>query len=104
MTTSSYEEKIIKILKKDKINFEREKTFQDLRGGRFRYDFYIPNKKIIIECDGQYHFHPIKGRAALLKQQENDRQKNSYCLANKIKLYRITYWEIEQIEKFNDII
>ena len=103
MTTSSYEEKIIKILKKEKIDFEREKTFKDLRGGRFRYDFYLPKEKIICEMDGQYHFNPIKGRAALLKQQENDRQKNSYCLANKIKLYRIPYWELENIKSFKDI-
>ena len=52
MTTSSYEEKIIKILKKEKIDFEREKTFKDLRGGRFRYDFYLPKEKIICEMDG----------------------------------------------------
>lgn len=101
--TSSYEEKIIKILQKSKINFEREKTFKDLRGGRYRYDFYIPSMKIICEMDGQYHFQPIKGRSALLKQQENDRQKNSYCLANGIKLYRIPYWEINEIKTFSDI-
>lgn len=49
---SSYEEKIIKILKKEHIDFKREKTFQDLRGGRFRYDFYLPKEKIICEMDG----------------------------------------------------
>lgn len=50
--TSSYEEKIIKILQGAKINFEREKTFKDLRGGRYRYDFYIPEITTIVEMDG----------------------------------------------------
>ena len=40
-----YEEQIAKILRKEKINFEMEKTFSDLRGGRYRYDFYIKNYK-----------------------------------------------------------
>ena len=38
---SHYEEKIVTLLKRDKIKFEREKKFNDLRQGRLRYDFYI---------------------------------------------------------------
>lgn len=101
---SNYEEYILKILVDEKIDFEREKTFPDLRGGSYRYDFYLPNKKIIIEVDGQYHFKPIRGRRELLKQQEHDRRKNSYCLSNNIPLYRIPYWEIFHIKTFKDMI
>ena len=96
MKTSSYEEKTIKLLKQARINFQREKTFSDLKKGFFRYDFFIPSKNILLEIDGQYHWKPIRGHAALLKQQENDRMKNSYCLANNITLYRIPYWELEK--------
>lgn len=92
---SKYEEKIITVLKKSHISFIREKSFEDLRGGKYRYDFYVPSNKILIEVDGQYHFFPIQGRAALQKQKEHDRQKNAYALANKIKLYRIPYWDID---------
>ena len=92
---SSYEEKIISILKKSHIKFVREKTFEDLRGGKYRYDFYIPSSNILIEVDGQYHFSQIRGRAVLQKQKEHDRQKNAYALAHKIKLYRIPYWDID---------
>ena len=53
---SKYEEKIISILKKANIKFVREKTFEDLHKGKYRYDFYIPQNKILIEVDGQYHF------------------------------------------------
>jgi very-short-patch-repair endonuclease len=49
---SKYEEKIITVLKKSHIAFVREKTFEDLRGGKYRYDFYIPSSNILIEVDG----------------------------------------------------
>ena len=101
---SSYEEHILKILVNEKINFEREKTFPDLKGGSYRYDFYIPEKNILIEVDGQFHFKPIRGRRELLKQQEHDRRKNSYSLSRGISLYRIPYWEIPKIKTFQDII
>lgn len=108
---SGLEEHILKILKKEKIFFEREKTFSDLRGGKYRYDFYLPNVlggPILIEVDGQQHFelvkHFHKNRQGFLKTKEHDRRKNSYALANGIPLYRIPYWEIENIKCFKDII
>lgn len=101
---SDYEEHIVKILLKEKIDFLREKTFRDLKGGLLRFDFYIKEKNIILEVDGEYHFKPIRGRAAFLKQTGYDRRKNSYCLANNILLYRIPYWEIKTIKSFQDMI
>jgi very-short-patch-repair endonuclease len=89
MNTSSYEQHIIQILRAEGIRFIREKTYSDLKGGKFRFDFYLPSLNILIEADGEFHWKPIRGRAALLKQQEHDRLKNSYCLAKEIKLYRI---------------
>lgn len=106
MKTSSYESKIISILKKDNIRFLREKTFSDLRGGRFRYDFFIEDlygARAIIEMNGQYHFKPIRGRAQLLKQQQHDREKYSYALTHGIKLYAIPYWEIDNIKTSKDL-
>lgn len=100
---SKYEDHIVKILNQSKIKFQREKTFSDLKRGRFRFDFYLPDKNTIIEVDGEQHFKPIYGRQSFLKGQEHDRQKNSYCLANNIILYRVPYWEIFQIKKSSDI-
>ena len=102
---SNLELQILKILKKEKLAFEREKTFSDLRGGRYRYDFYVNtvNGPILLEIDGIYHFKDIRGRAVFMKQQEHDREKNSYALANRIPLYRIPYWEIENIKSFKDM-
>lgn len=100
---SSYEEYIMNILRKENISFIREKTFKDLKKGKFRFDFYIKEKNIIIEVDGEYHFKEIRGRRAFLKQCEHDRQKNSYCLCHNINLYRIPYWDLGKIEQFSDI-
>lgn len=103
---SSYENRIVDILNKEHIKFIREKTFSDLRKGLFRYDFFIDDPihgTVIIEVDGQYHFHPIRGRIELNKQKEYDRRKNSYCLAKGIALYRIPYWDIYNIKSWKDI-
>ena len=102
MKASSYEEYTISLLRKANIKFQREKTFSDLKGGSLRYDFYLPAFNTILEIDGQYHWQPIRGRQALLKQKENDRKKNSYCLVNGIHLFRIPYWEINSIFCAND--
>lgn len=105
---SNYEEYIMKILVKENISFQREKSFSDLKKGKYRYDFYLPKHNICIECDGEQHFHQVKcfqkNRSDFLKQQEHDRQKNSFCLANNIPLYRIPYWEIKNIKNFQDIL
>ena len=100
---SSYEDQVIKILKKFKIKFQREKTFSDLKHGLFRFDFYLSDYNIIIEVDGEQHFKPIYGRQSFLKGQEHDRRKNSYCLANNIPLYRIPYWDIKNLKEPTDI-
>lgn len=103
---SKYENKVMELLKMNKISFYREKTFKDLKKGLYRFDFFLPNYnglKIIIEVDGEQHFKPIYGRQAFLKGQEHDRQKNSYCLANNIPLYRVPYWEIYNLRSVSDI-
>ena len=104
---SKGEDKIIRLLRAANIKFEREKTFADLRGGKFRYDFYLPLYNILIEVDGEQHFKQVKvfqkNRSDFLKQQENDRRKNSYALANNIPLIRIPYWELDNLNNFSDL-
>ena len=109
--SSSYEEKIIKILKKEKIKFQREKTFSDLKKGRYRFDFYIPNingAPVILEIHGEQHYKQVKKfqktRQDFLAQKERDRRKISYCLAHGIALYIIPYWDIDKINCLKDIL
>lgn len=104
MVISKGEEKIILLLQQAHIPFEREKTFSDLRKGKYRFDFYIANfggAPILIEYDGEQHFRQVgkfhKTRADFQKTQEHDRRKNAYALAHGISLYRVPYWDINSI-------
>lgn len=107
---SSYEEKVIAILKKGKIKFEREKNFSDLKKGKYRFDFYLPNVNgapAIIEVHGEQHYKQVKKfqktRRDFLAQKERDRRKISYCLAHKIDLYIIPYWDINKLKTVKDL-
>lgn len=107
---SKGEKIILQILQKANLPFTREKTFSDLKMGLLRFDFYIiyNNSPIIIEYDGEQHFKYnkkfFKTNSDWLKYKENDRRKNSYCLANNIKCYRIPFWEISHLSSFSDLI
>ena len=100
---SHYEEKIVTLLKRDKIKFEREKKFNDLRQGRLRYDFYvyIHGGPAIVEMNGEQHYQFVsrfyKSRKDFMAARERDRRKISYALAHQIPIYIIPYWEIERL-------
>ena len=107
---SRHEEKVIRLLKKEKIKFVREKSFPDLMKGRLRFDFYIPNlygAPTIIEVDGPQHFsfnkHFFQTQSEFNKYREHDRRKNSYCLAKGIILYRVPWCDMKQIQSAKDI-
>ena len=101
---SKLETTVAILLKENNIQYIREKTYEDLRGGKFRYDFYLPKLNTIIEVNGQQHYYEVwGGRTGLLKQQENDRRKISYALANKITMFTIPYWEIPNLKNSQDL-
>lgn len=101
---SKLETTVAILLKENNIQYIREKTYEDLRGGKFRYDFYLPKLNTIIEVNGQQHYYEVwGGRTGLLKQQENDRKKISYALANKITMFTIPYWEIPNLKNSQDL-
>ena len=90
--SSKQEEKIIKLLTKNNINFEYQKRFQNFKEKEF--DFYIENK-YIIQYDGQQHFN-YTGTGWDTKQhfqrtRKSDLIKNKYCFDNNIPLIRIPY-------------
>ena len=107
---SKGENKITDLLNQARIYYEREKTFSDLRGGKFRYDFYIPNvhgRDCIIEFNGEQHYEYVgkfyRSQVEWKQAQGRDMRKISYCLANKINLYIIPYWEINNIKSVSDL-
>lgn len=106
---SKPEDTITLLLKKAHINFEREKTFIDLRKNKYRFDFYIDYKgqKILLEYDGEEHFYYIKyfhkSPKNFKSAKERDRIKNAFALAHNIPLYRIPYFELKNIQKVEDL-
>lgn len=99
---SHYENFIGDLLRKAHIDYQKEVSFTDLRGGRFRYDFSTPRG--LIEVNGQQHYYEVwGGRNTLLKQQEHDRRKISYALANQIPLYLIPFWDINSLTSAADL-
>lgn len=106
---SGYEERIIEILQRDKLKFQREKRFNDLQKGRYRFDFevYVEGAPVLIEVQGEQHYQRIDkfhhNRADFESAKERDRRKISYCLAHRIPLYIIPYWEINNLRSASDI-
>ena len=98
---SKVEDKFAQLLRRNNIPYVREKTYSDLKNGKLRFDFYIPSMNILLEIDSELHFQEIKrfhkDYGTFHHAQENDRIKNAYALAHNIRLYRIPYWEFNNI-------
>jgi len=100
-TTSKGEHKIIKFLKEQDITFIPQKTFEKCKYKRLlSFDFYLPNRNILIEFDGEQHyrfvkkFHNTFGGFEI--QQKRDKIKTQYAHDNEIKLLRIR-WDEEKM-------
>lgn len=94
---SKGELKIVEILQKNKILFERQKTFHDLKDQNLLpVDFYLPYYNCVIEFDGIQHFK-YSGTGWDTKEQfeitqKHDKIKNDYCKNKNIILIRIPYY------------
>ena len=99
---SKMEEEVSNFLKSKNIKFETQKTFDNLIDIRkLSYDFYIPSKNLLIECQGEQHYKSIEifgGEKQFRLQKHHDWLKRKYAKDNKINLIAIPYWEnIEKI-------
>jgi hypothetical protein len=100
---SKGEKRIREWLIEHSITFETQKEFNGLVGinsGLLSYDFYLPEKNLLIEFQGQ--FHDGNGndyvKRKFDKQQEHDRRKKEFALLNNIELMEIWYWDFNKIE------
>lgn len=106
---SKGELKIMNYLNKNEVKFEGQKTFEDCKNIRkLPFDFYLPQYNLLIEYDGEYHYQIIKNfdkgdENKLELRKKKDEIKNKFCKDNNIKLLRIPYWEINNIEKLLEI-
>lgn len=100
----SHGEKLIaNILRKQQIAYKVEHTFDDLcYKNKLRFDFYLPNKNVLIEYDGEQHYKPVKhfnGNKGYNITKKRDALKNRYAKQKGIQLIRIPYWKKpEEIE------
>lgn len=91
---------IAQFLSDHNIPYEKEKTFVGCKDkNKLPFDFWIPDRALCIEFDGQQHFEQSRlfGQKIDL-QQKHDAIKTKYCEENDIILLRIPYWEKDNIE------
>lgn len=103
-TQSKGENAIVDWLRKNNCDFEPQKEFEGLlgfKGGNLSYDFYIPNKNILIEYQGQFHDGSNGDYTCinLESQIEHDKRKREFAQSNNIELLEIWYWDFNNIEE-----
>ena len=107
--TSKGENSIREWLETHNIGYKIQHTFNDCKNPKtnykLRFDFYIPSKNLLIEYDGQQHFHSItlNKYVVTLKDihatQYRDALKNNYAISHNIELLRIPYFKFKSISK-----
>ena len=106
---SKGERSVRDFLIKNNMEFEAQKTFDNLTGvGNYplSYDFYIPQFNLLIEYQGEYHYMPVyyKNKTKeycdnkFAKQQEHDRRKREYAESHNITSLEIPYWDYDNVE------
>lgn len=102
---SKGEQKISNILSQNNIKYEVQKTFSTCRfqnGKLAFFDFYLPDYNILIEYDGEQHyFYRNEGwntKENFKKTKERDIYKNNWCIQNNIKLIRIPYTKLNNLQ------
>lgn len=98
------ETKICNFLDLHNIVYEYDKALPGCKYQRqLNFDFFLPKPyNMCIEFDGPHHFRVVKYNTKVTDLediQKRDQIKNTYCEENGIKLLRIPYWELNNIEK-----
>ena len=100
---SKGEEKIIATLIQAQIPFITQKRFETCvfpeTNRQLVFDFYLPEQNILIEYDGEQHFHEVRNdRYGYEGIVARDNYKNQWCEENNIPLIRIPYTEYGNID------
>ncbi len=94
---------ISNFLDNENIKYNQEYCFNNCKNKKqLPFDFYIKELNTCIEFDGEQHFNSVEyfgGEKKLKYIQRNDEIKNTFCKNNDIKLIRIPYTEIRNIDK-----
>lgn len=94
---SNLEEQIATLLKETQIEYEEQKLFSWLKNKKaMKLDFYLPQYKLAIECQGCQHFYPVSlfgGFKAYQQTVKRDRLKYELCQEHGIP---ILYFSLPQ--------
>ncbi len=91
--------------------YRREYSFADCRYEHaLLFDFYLPDRNLLIEYDGEQHFRPVKFGGSnddkadkrFELNQIRDQIKNDYCASRHIPLIRIPYTDFDRIDEILD--
>jgi len=89
------------------VEYNAQYRFKDCRGTGNKpmpFDFYLPKYNLLIEYDGEQHFKRGKFNghtttiSELRRVKTHDKLKSNYCKLNRIKLLRIPYWDMKNIQ------
>lgn len=76
------------------IKYQVQKKFDDFD---LRFDFYLPDYNVIIECDGAQHFRTLNSDWSspykLQETRKRDSRKKEYCDSHGITLLQIPFWD-----------
>lgn len=102
---SKGEKRICSFLEEKKITFEAQKIFDGLigvGGKSLSYDFYLPDYRLLIEYQGNFHDNTISGSYKKSfnydTQIEHDNRKYEFAKRNNIDLLEIWYQDYTNIE------
>lgn len=89
--TSILEQNIENLFQQHKIDFEHNKRYEKI--DKLELDFYLPQYKCAIECQGEQHFKPVnfgcgveKAKERFQGQLERDSRKRRLCEENGVRL------------------
>lgn len=90
------------------VKYQVQKKFEDFD---MKFDFYLPDYNIVIECDGAQHFRSINSEwnseTKLQETRARDKLKQEYCKKHNITLIQIPFWDhkalsVENLKKVID--
>jgi len=91
--SSKGERYVLDFIRSRNLQFDREKEYPLLQDDKpLRFDFYLPELKLLIEVDGTQHYQGSvfhRTREEWMKQIRHDEMKNQYCKEHAINLVRI---------------
>ena len=89
------EREVFELLKKNCILFVQQKTFDELKDKRkLKFDFYLPEHNVAIECQGIEHYKPIEffgGAEEYNDRVKKDKMKIDFCKEHGIKLIHYSH-------------